>query len=108
MAAKTGQSVKSVSIKYALLNDFVFTFGIVRRREGVARAVVDMDYVASNELGNLVRLGFVLDVYFTYVIRSVQHITIHVQRTLDDVRDSWAKVVCGDGLAAANESDGCQ
>jgi hypothetical protein len=42
----------------------------------VVRAVVDIDYVASDELGNLVRRGFVLEVQFTYVVRSVQHITI--------------------------------
>ena len=58
------------------LNDFIFTFGFVRRNEGVARLVVDMDYVASEKLGNLVRLGFVPDVHFTYVVRSVQHIAI--------------------------------
>jgi hypothetical protein len=29
--------------------------------------MVDMDYVASDELSNLVRLGFVLDVQFPYV-----------------------------------------
>ena len=44
---------------------FYFTFGFVRRNEGVVRAVVNMDYVASDELGNHVRLGFVLDVHFT-------------------------------------------
>ena len=58
------------------LNDFIFTFGFVRRNEGVVRVVVNRNYVASNELGNLVRLGFVLDVHFTYAVRSVQHITI--------------------------------
>ena len=42
--------------------------------EGVVRAVVDMEYVASDELGNLVRLGIVLEVYFTYAVRLVQHI----------------------------------
>ena len=40
------------------------------------RTVVDMDYVASDELGNFVRLRFFLDVQFTYVVQSVQHITI--------------------------------
>jgi hypothetical protein len=49
---------------------------MVRRREGVASVVADMDYVANDELGNLVRLGFVIDVQFPYVVRSVQHITI--------------------------------
>ena len=91
-------------------DDFTFTFRFVRRNEGVVRAVVNMDYVTSNELGNLVRLEFVLEVQFTYVVRSVQHITIllqHVQRTLHDVQDSWARVVCGDGLAGANLSNSC-
>ena len=30
--------------------------------------VVDMEYVSSDKLGNLVRHGFVLDVQFTYVV----------------------------------------
>ena len=30
-----------------------------------------MDYVASDELGNLVRLGIVLEVHFTYAVQSV-------------------------------------
>ena len=38
-------------------------------------AAVDMDYIASDELGNF-RLRFILGVQFTYVVRSVQHITI--------------------------------
>ena len=46
----------------------MFTFGFVRGKEGVARVVFDMDYVASEKLGNLVRLGFVPDVHFTYVV----------------------------------------
>ena len=53
-----------------------FTFGFVRRGEDDVRTVVDMEYVASDELGNLVRCGFVLDVQFTYVVRSIQHTTI--------------------------------
>ena len=31
-----------------------------------------MDYVASDELGNLFRLGFVLDMHFTYAVQLVQ------------------------------------
>ena len=50
----------------------MFTFGFVRGKEGVARVVFDMDYVASKKLGNLVRLGFVPDMYFTYIVRSAQ------------------------------------
>jgi hypothetical protein len=46
-----------------------FTFGFVRRSEDAVRALVNMDYVASDELGNFVRLGFVLDVQFTYAVR---------------------------------------
>ena len=57
-------------------NYFNLTFGIVRSGEGDIRAVVDMDYITSNKLGHLVRRGFIVDVYFTYVVRSVQHITI--------------------------------
>ena len=48
---------------------FYFTFGFVRGGKGDARVVVNMDYVASDELGNLVRHGFVIDVQFTYVVR---------------------------------------
>ena len=40
------------------------------------RVLVDMDYVASDELGNLVRVGIVLDVHFTYAaVQSVQDIS---------------------------------
>ena len=39
-------------------------------------AAVDMDYVASDKLGNFVRLRFFLDMQYTYLVRSVQHITI--------------------------------
>ena len=31
-----------------------------------------MDYVASDELRNLFRLGFVLDMHFTYAVQLVQ------------------------------------
>ena len=86
-----------------------YTFGFVWRSEDAVRAVVDMDYVASEELGNFVRLGFVLDVQFTYVVRStLYHTSKHVQRTLDDVQDSWTMVVCVDRLAGANFTDRCQ
>ena len=53
------------------LGQIVFTFGFVRSSEGVVRVVVNMDYVASNELGNLVRLGIVLEAHFTYAVQSV-------------------------------------
>ena len=93
------------------LNEFIFTFGIARRCEGEACVLVDMDYVASDELGNLVRLGFVLDVEFTYVVRSVQHkyyhTSKHVQRTLDDVPNSWASIFCEDGMANGNLTESC-
>ena len=78
---------------------FHFTFGVSWSREDVVRAVVDMEYVTSNELGRFT-MGFVLDVYFTYVVGSVQ-------RTRDDVPDSWTRVMCGDGLAGSNLSDSC-
>ena len=53
-----------------------FTFGTGWTSEGVVRAMVDMEYIASDELGNIVRLGIVLEVHFTYEVRSVQHTTI--------------------------------
>ena len=42
------------------------------------RAFVDMEYVASDELGDLVGLGIVREVNFTYVdpVSSNQHIAI--------------------------------
>ena len=55
------------------LYGFIFTFGFVRSSERVVRAVIDMDYVASDKLGNLIRLGIVLYVQFTYADRLVQH-----------------------------------
>ena len=61
-------SNQSVSISNRL-RQFNLTFGFVRRSEGVVRLVVNMEYVASEELGNLVRLGIVLEVHFTYAIQ---------------------------------------
>ena len=46
-----------------------FTFGFVRSSHNDLRAVIDMDYVTSDELGDFAGLGFVLDVQFTYVIQ---------------------------------------
>ena len=69
-----------------------------------------MDYVASEELGNLVRLGIVRDVHFTYAVQLLQHITImihfkHVKISLDDVSDSRARIVCWDGHAYGKLTD---
>ena len=61
----------------------LFTFGFGRRREDAVGVLVDMDYVASDELGNLVRLGFVLYVQFAYecpVSSTYCHTSKHVQR----------------------------
>ena len=69
------QSVESVSNKWANWIIFKFTFGFVRGKEGVARVLVKMNYVASEKLDNLVGLGFVPDVQFTYVVRLVQRIS---------------------------------
>ena len=76
-AYETPNTVANCRISILLdRNDFIFTFRFVRRREGDLRVGLDVDYVASDELGNLVRLGIVRAVHFTYAIRSVQHITI--------------------------------
>jgi hypothetical protein len=37
-----------------------------------------MEYIASDELGNLVRLGIVREVHFTYAVRSVQNILLNM------------------------------
>ena len=61
--------------------DIIFTFSSARGSEGVVRAVVDMDYVASDELGNLVGLRIVFKVHVTYAVpdrRLVQHMTIRL------------------------------
>jgi hypothetical protein len=73
------------------------------------RALVDMEYVSSDELSNLIRLGIVLEVHFTYRVQLVQHITIllNVQRTLDDVYDSWTMVVRGDWHAGGKIGHSC-
>ena len=42
------------------LNGFNFTFGFARGSERDVRALIDMDYVASDKLGNLVGFGIVL------------------------------------------------
>jgi hypothetical protein len=83
-------------------NDLL-TFGIGRGSEGVKRAYFNVDYIASHELGDLARLGWVLDVEFTYVLRWVQYTRARPQlHTLDDISNSWARVVCGDRLAGMN------
>ena len=70
---------KSVSIyQIHSLYGFDFTFGFGRSRERVVRAVIDMKYVASNKLGNLVRLRIVREVQFTYAVRFIKHITIFI------------------------------
>ena len=40
------------------------------------RAVIDMEYIARDKLGNLVGLGIVLEVHFTYTVRLIQHVSI--------------------------------
>ena len=47
-------SVKSVPTKQT--NDLL-TFGVGRGSEGVQRALFDVEYIASDELGDLARLG---------------------------------------------------
>ena len=37
-----------------------------------------MDYVASDNLGNLIGLGIVLYVRFTYAVRLIEHVIIHL------------------------------
>jgi len=61
-------------------------FGVARGSPGVGRALFNVDYIASDELGDLARLGIVLQMDFT----------------LDDVEDGWARVVHGNRLANAN------
>ena len=58
------------------LNGFILTFGFVRSSERIVRALIDMDYVASNKLGNLVGLGIILEVHFTYAVRLAKHVSI--------------------------------
>ena len=92
------------------LGQFNFTFGFVRGSEGVVRRVVNMEYIASDEFGNLVRLRIVREVHFTYAVQLVHHITIifkHVQLTLNDVYHSWAMVVCGDRHASGKLCHSC-
>ena len=55
---------------------FFITFGFVRSSEVDLRAVVDMEYVTSDELGDFVRLRFVLGVYFTYVVQVRSNVNI--------------------------------
>ena len=55
---------------------YIFTFGFARSSERVVRAVIDMEYIASDKLGDLVRLRVVREVHFTYAVRLVQHVSI--------------------------------
>jgi hypothetical protein len=65
--------------------------------------LVNVEYIASDELGDLARLGWVLEMDFTYVLRWVQYTRSLPQlRALDDICNSWARVVCGDRLAGMN------
>ena len=48
---------------------FFFTFDFVRSSEVDLRALLDMEYVTGEELGDFVRLGFVLGMHFTYVVQ---------------------------------------
>ena len=59
---------------------FLFTFGFVGSGEGVIRVVFDMEYIASEELDNLVRLRIVLEVHFTYVVRVSSTYYDHISR----------------------------
>ena len=75
------------------------------------RALLNMDHIASDKLGNFIRLGIILEVHSTYAVRfssANYHTSKNVQRTLDDVCDSRARVVCGDGHADGNLTDTCQ
>ena len=60
------------------LNGFILTFAFVRSSERDVRALIEMDYVTSDNLGNLVGLEIVLEVHFTYAIRFliIGHVTI--------------------------------
>ena len=98
--------------QYLSNRQFIFTFGFARSSEGVERAFVDMEYVASDELGNLVRLGIFREMHFTYAVQLVRknyyHTPKHVQLTPDDVHKSWARVVCGDRNAGGKLTDPSQ
>ena len=60
------------------LTGFIFTFGFVWSSDCETRALIEMDYVTSDNLGNLVGLEIVLEVHFTYAIRLliIEHVTI--------------------------------
>ena len=57
-----------VACQYLSNIQFIFTFGFARSSERVVRALIDMEYVASDQLGNLVRLRIVREVDFTYAV----------------------------------------
>jgi len=67
-------------------------FGVARGSEGVKRALFNVDYIASDELDDLARLGIVFEMDFT----------------LNNICDSWARVVCGDRLADVNLTESRQ
>ena len=107
---KDWQSIESVSIKWAIQIFLIFTFAFGWSTEDDSRLVVQMDNVTSDDLGNLSRLGFVLEVHFTCSpVSSIYYQTSkHVRPTLDEVPDGRAMIVCGDGLASINFNDDCQ
>ena len=73
MEHKRHQTLRQKS-QYLSNRQFIFTFGFARSSEGVERAFVDMEYVASDELGNLVRLGIFREMHFTYAVQLVRKI----------------------------------
>ena len=69
------------------------------------RGYVDVKHITSDELGDVVRLGIIVQFEFTYVLYQSWYIQYAMLRTLNGVHDSWAKEMSVDGLAGVNCAD---
>ena len=66
-----------------------------------------MKHITSNELRDF-RLGFLLQMEFTYALRSVQYTILpNMLRTVNDVHDSWAKEMSEDRVFVVNFTKPC-
>lgn len=68
MERKRHRRLEKVSNQYlpGRANDLL-TFGVARGSEGEKRAFFNVDYIASDELGDLARLGIVFEMDITCV-----------------------------------------
>ena len=65
---------------------FLLTFGFAWSSSDIWRAFLDVDYITSLELGNLVWVGIIHHVHLTYVLWSVQ---LNIYSSADFTYPRW-------------------